>query len=160
MCSSDLYGLQTVSVAQTVTYLPSPPNSWTYAVDVNNNGVAIGYSYSMSTFRPQGLSWTNGEMSLLEGYDGTFASAINDEGVVVGFGFSDELGYEVPVQWVDGVAEELPTLGFGGSAHDINNLGEVVGVVRNSEGGGVEPAVWRNGELTLLATLEIGRAHV
>jgi len=149
-----LIGLQGSLVAQSVTYLPSPPNSWTYPADINNNGLAVGYSYSMSTFRPQACSWNNGELNLLGGYESTFACAINDLDVAVGFGQAESATYEVPVMWVNGVAEELPTLGFGGSANDINNQGDVVGYVRSSEGGGLEPAVWRDGNLELLSTLE------
>ena len=148
-----MFGLIGSAFAQSVTYLPSPPNSWTYPADINNSGEAVGYSYSMSTFRPQAVRWIDGELSLLEGYPSTFASSINDMGEIVGFGQAEDAQYEVPVIWVNGVPEELPTLGFGGTANDINIQGDVVGTVRVSEGGGIEPALWRDGELTLLSSL-------
>lgn len=148
-----LLGLNGSTVAQSVTYLESPPNSWTYPSDINNNGEAVGYSYSLSNFRPQAVRWDNGELSFLEGYASTFAYSINDMGETVGFGKADDAEHEVPVLWVNGVPEELPTLGFGGTALDINIQGDIVGSVRSSEGGGIEPALWRNGELTLLSTL-------
>jgi hypothetical protein len=147
-----LFGLIGSAVAQSVTYLPSPPNSWTYPSDINNNGEAVGYSFSMSDFRSQAVRWMDGELSLLEGYASTFAGSINDMGEIVGSGW-DDAQYEVPVIWVNGVPEELPTPGFGGRANDINIQGEIVGFVRTSEGGGIEPALWRDGELTLLNSL-------
>lgn len=148
-----MFGLIGSAFAQSVTYLPSPPNSWTYPSNINNSGEAVGYSYSMSTFRPQAVRWIDGELSLLEGYAATFAYSINDMGEIVGFGQAEDAPYEVPVIWVNGVPEELPTLGFGGTACDINIQGEIVGFVRVSEGGGIEPALWRDGELTLLSSL-------
>ena len=151
--ASMMFGLIGSVVAQSVTYLPSPPNSWTYPADINNSGEAVGYSYSMSNFRSQAVRWIDGELSLLEGYPSTVALSINDMGEIVGSGLAEDAEVEVPVIWVNGVPEELPTLGFGGTAYDINIQGDVVGMVRSSEGGGIEPALWRDGELTLLSSL-------
>lgn len=158
VAASLLFGLQGSADAQTVTYLPAPPNSWTYPSDINNNGEAIGYSFSRTTHKCSAIRWVDGELSLLEGFDSSFASGINDAGVISGIGYRDTEalvnGEETPVIWVDGVPQELPTLGFGGCAYDVNSVGDVVGSVRNSPGGGVEPALWRDGELIVLDTPE------
>lgn len=148
-----LLGIYGSAIAQDVTYLPTLPDSWTYPSDINNSGEAVGNSYSMSNFQSQAVRWVNGELSTLDGFSYSYASSINDEGVIAGSG-AESVGFYVPVIWVDGVAEELPTLGFGGTACDVNNFGVVVGSVRTTEGGGSAPAVWRNGELTVLGTIQ------
>jgi hypothetical protein len=153
-----ILSLPSFATAQSVTYLPAPPDSWTYPVSINNNGDAIGYSYSFSNnFRPQGLRWVDGELDFLQGYTGAVPLSINDSGVIVGSGLVDSTEgesptvTEVPVMWIDGEPEELPTLGFGGSAYEINNQGDIVGYVR-TESTGIEPSLWRDGELIVLST--------
>jgi uncharacterized membrane protein len=52
------------------------------------------------------------------------------------------------VVWIDGTPLELPTLGEGGSASDINDAGQIVGRVFLGEGS--LPSLWTAGELKVL----------
>lgn len=136
--------------AQNPETLPTLPDAYNYAIDVNNKGEILGIAYGKSG-GVRGLRWVNGELQSLDGFPNTYGLALNDAGVIVGAGYDDpELG-QTPVVWVGGKATPLPTLGFGGIAYDINANGDIVGWV-NSETQTV-PAIWRGGKLTILASL-------
>lgn len=139
--------------AQTTVNLPVPPNSWTYPVDINNSGLAIGNSYDRTPpYRVQGVKWENGQISILP-LRGTisFATALNDSGIIVGGGDNGANGITVPLIWRNGGVNELPHLGQGGVARDINSVGDIVGQVESESG--TVPALWRNGQLIVLQSL-------
>lgn len=138
--------------AQTTVNLPVPPNSWTYPVDINNSGLAIGNSYDRTPpYRVQGVKWENGQISLLPLKGASnFAAALNDSGIIVGGG--DNGGsVTIPLIWQNGSVTELPHLGQGGVARDINSVGDIVGQVESESG--TVPALWRNGQLIVLQSL-------
>jgi probable HAF family extracellular repeat protein len=125
-----------------VIELGSLGSGYTYARQINNNGMVIGEATNatgaLSVFR-----WQNGVMTPLGGTEqgGGVAYGINNRGDVVG-----RLGMTA-VLWRDGVPVEL-TPGQDSSAEAVNDRGEVAG---NLSG----PAVpwssfrWRNGKATL-----------
>lgn len=147
-----LLGITGAAGAQTVTTLPTLPGFYTYPLDVNNQGVAVGNAFSVALSDSEAVRWVDGQIEVLPGYDQAFATGINNAGVIVGGGRDVALGVNFPVVWENGVPRELPTLGQGGVAYGINNNGDVVGSVESATG--TVPAVWRNNVLVLLPLLD------
>lgn len=79
---------------------------------------------------------------------GGYAYAINSNGDIVGTEFQQAGIYGVPVLWTNGERIELPDLGEGGYAVDINEFGVIVGNVISK--GQYRAARWVNRELEVL----------
>lgn len=119
-------------------------------VSINASGTIIGVAQD-ADLNHLPVVWQNDQISVLQGVQSGAAAAINNGGTIVGSGERDHSSLTVPVLWRDGVATELPHLGNGGGAEDINDRGEIVGwVVAN---GTSTPAVWRDGKLVLLPSV-------
>ncbi|MFZ4508879.1 MAG: hypothetical protein ACOYON_14415 [Fimbriimonas sp.] len=143
------------AMAQNPTELPSLPGALTYPLDVNSSGLIVGNTYNRFTYESLAVQWVNGEISVLPGYPASFVSGLNDSGLIVGGARKAPEGDLFPIVWENGVPRELPTLGRGGVALDINANGDIVGWVNTDQF--TAPAVWRGGQLTILNSLsEIG----
>jgi hypothetical protein len=79
---------------------------------------------------------------------GGYAVAINSNGDIAGIEFQEFGIYGTPVVWLGGERFELPDLGEGGYANDINESGVVVGSVISK--GQYRAARWVDRELELL----------
>ena len=79
---------------------------------------------------------------------GGYAVAINSNGDIIGTEFQQSGPYGVPVLWSNGERFELPDLGEGGYANDVNEAGVIVGSVIVK--GNYRAARWVNRELELL----------
>jgi uncharacterized membrane protein len=139
---------QTIAMAQNPEVLPSIPGNLTYPIDINNQGKIVGYTFNY-TSGGRAVQWTESAVVPLDGPAFSYASAINDSGVIVGSGSDAIDSVTNPIVWTNGVASILPTLGNGGGATDINAAGEVVGWVNTDQF--TAPAVWRGGQLKVLA---------
>jgi len=85
---------------------------------------------------------------VLPNVNGGYAVAINSNGDIVGTEFQAAGPYGVPVLWSNGQRVELPDLGEGGYANDINESGVIIGlVIVNGE---FRAARWVAGELEVL----------
>ena len=119
-----------------VRLAPLTGHGGSVVTDVNNEGVAVGYS--QGGFTPLGLDTT----AVIWSSDGTptalpepvsgaaKALAINDEGEIVGEVITAPvvgLGATTAVLWTPGEAGYAATALGNGSAHDINDDGVIVG---------------------------------
>ena len=138
----------TSAMAQNPEILPSIPGKLTYPVDINNQGTIVGVTFS-SASGSRAVLWTDSAVVEMGGPTYSNASAINEAGVIVGSGTFSVDGVSNPIAWVNGAANFLPTLGLGGGATDINEQGDIVGWVNTTKF--TSPAVWRNGQLKVLA---------
>lgn len=119
--------------------------------DVNASGVIVG-SVRVDTqpgpYVP--VLWPTPTSAPVElpTVNGGYAVAINSLGEVVGTEFQPSGVYGIPVLWANGERIELPDLGEGGFADDINESGVIVGSVIVK--GQYRAARWVNRELELL----------
>ncbi|MDX2065892.1 MAG: hypothetical protein SFX74_09140 [Fimbriimonadaceae bacterium] len=145
------------------------------AYDINPQGVVVGGAISPDshTFVPtlwdsvagQAIELPTGPVNpIFNGRNGGFATAVNVNRVAVGGRHSikstDNPSVWIPIVnptvWQNNEYTELPTLGHGGVALDINNANEIVGYVLDGER--QRPALWKNGQLTVLPFQTIGQA--
>jgi hypothetical protein len=153
--------------------------TFTYAVDVNESGTAVGLAEKFQSGVSTGtraVRWNSGGITATElghlglipgGYTYAYAYGINDLGTVVGV--SDKpsptgtYGTRA-VRWNAGLttAVELGNLGTdingntGSTAYDVNNSGTVVGIAFKHEGGvyvGQRAVRWEGGS-TVATELE------
>lgn len=149
-------GIQIVSGsagAQTPENLPRIEGLYNTVSDINNSGLIVGGVIDLNNGGSLAVQWSNGTVTTLsspQDFTWSYASAVNDDGVIVGSGGAGAENNE-PVVWVNGVPEVLETVGFGGSAYDINKAGDIVGSVNTNQF--TAPALWRNGELIILPGL-------
>jgi uncharacterized membrane protein len=117
---------------------PAPGAAFAYTLDINNQGVAVGWSAGGGVIQDATV-WVRGVPAKLPSlaYEAA-AFAIGEEGTIVGSSIPDYQNSARGVRWADGEVEDLPTpsgVEFS-SADDINDRGQVVG-----HAGGA--AIWR-----------------
>lgn len=144
-------------------------NQVSYARDVNNAGVVVGYADGnpapgLVTTVP--ARWVGGVIGLLpmpSGHTRGEAMAVNDAGRVVGWsGPAFDSHAQV---WDDGVLSSIPPTDRDGAALAVNSLGVVVGW-QNNPSGQRRPVRWTGGaggwsatELPVLPGRTFGEAH-
>lgn len=111
---------------------------WTYATDLNNDGLVVGYDWAPGIVeRP--FAWTAGDgFRLLDGFTGTGQpNRVNDRGEIVGFASDDDGLTQYAFFWSEerGVADLGLEAGLS-AAYAINKHGHVAGV-RASDGAAV-----------------------
>lgn len=111
-----------------------------YAEDVNNDGVVVGYGLSGSAGFTRGLHWdaagTFTELAPLPGgYTTSMAAAVNDSGTVVGTSLGGGLRDRATRWNADGTVTDLGILpgGIDSRANGVNSHGEVVGFARGAD---------------------------
>lgn len=121
-------------------------------MDINDHGVAVGYSWVGSTTAP--WVWRGGELQSLGDSVGR-ANGINNRGDIVGVAPDSATGIWVPVIWRDGSSTPLFSWPRSGEATAINDAGRVVGYALHW--GLQEAFAWDNGVVTWLGTLQPGQ---
>jgi probable HAF family extracellular repeat protein len=120
-----------------------PGMTFSFASDINNNGVVVGVSGTGTLNSPtlaRGFKWTAaGGMQALSTLGGALASAgaINDAGDIVGWATVSGTSPGHAVVWRNDVITDLQATSytdFEGRAFAINTLGEVVGYVYGQSG--------------------------
>ncbi len=106
---------------------------YTILVDVNDNGLAVGWGYTADGQEERAISWQNGVFTDLGTLGGHFSRAyqVNNAGAIVGES-QDANGNYSAVVWENGVIRALPRLSewnpYGSSAaRSINERGDIVG---------------------------------
>jgi len=117
------------------------------AAGISPNGRVVGTARIPPSTFFEGVIFENGDVTTL-GFQGTAGAAINDHRQVVG-----TINHSMPFLWDSGVLTELGTFGGPcGSAADINNLGQVVGLACTSTGTELGPSahafLWQGGVMT------------
>ena len=124
--------------------------------DVNASGVIVGsVRVERETVGPYvPVIWPTPTSAPVEipTVEGGYAVAINSNGDIVGTEFQPVGSYGVPILWTNGERIELPDLGEGAFANDINDAGVIVGSVIVK--GNYRAARWVNRELELLPVPE------
>jgi uncharacterized membrane protein len=134
---------------------PFPECDRSEAQGINDSGQVVGICGAGGGGTAAVLREPDGRVRTLEqlpgGPDWSIAWAINERGEVAGESFGT-LTFLEAVSWRDGMVEPL---GVEGSAQDINNRGQMVGIVRTTP----QPAVmWQERELLLLPS-RVGQNH-
>ena len=136
--------------------LAAPDYSDSNALDINNAGQIVGWSYALAAGPGRrAFLWdeSNGMQDLGTFDDGSsFAHAINNAGVVVGwveFGDNDTLAFIWDAK--NGMRPLESPEGSLAKARDINDAGQVIGSLSYGH-----PALWDNG---VLVNLELEVAH-
>jgi hypothetical protein len=144
-------------LAHAQTALPQFENRSGFPLDINDNGVVVGYSATPEGWDAAAV-WRDGRVRLLADYPVGRANAVNNAGQAVGYGQTLFTNYFYPLVWNEEIPSELPDLGYGGVANDINNDGVIVGFVFLPGDSGYErkPCKWVNGDLVLLPTSASG----
>src|SRR4051812_17125988 len=105
---------------------------YTILVDINDNGLAVGWGYTPDGQNERAISWANGVFTDLGTLGGDFSRAhqSNNAGTIVGES-QDADGRYHAVVWENGVIRALPPLGdspFGSAnAQSINERGDIAG---------------------------------
>lgn len=119
--------------------------------DVNAAGVIVGgvrVENGPGSFLPVFWPTSTSEPVELPTVNGGYAVAINSNGDIVGTEFQPGSVYGVAVLWSNGERIELPDLGEGSIAVDINEAGVIAGNVIVS--GEYRAARWVDGDLEVL----------
>jgi hypothetical protein len=119
--------------------------------DVNASGVIVGavrVEDETGPYLPVIWPTATSQPVELPTVNGGYAVAINSNGDIVGTEFQVSGIYGIPVLWSNGERIELPDLGEGGYANDINEAGVIIGNVISK--GQYRAARWVNRELELL----------
>ena len=134
-----------------------PRNGRSKAVDVNEAGRVIGWTYR-GDFRA--TTWERGQMRLLPRAPhrpGAFTNAISDKGEIVGYSWSNREIDDHATLWRNGTAIDLGTLGGKQSeAAAINNRRQIVGVSETALSNSQSPVwhafVWQGGRMVDLGS--------
>jgi hypothetical protein len=119
--------------------------------DVNSAGIIVGsvrVENEPGPYVPVIWQTSSSAPTPLPTVNGGYAVAINSNGDIVGTEFQVSGVYGIPVLWSNGERIELPDLGEGGYANDINEAGVIIGNVISK--GQYRAARWVNRELELL----------
>jgi hypothetical protein len=119
--------------------------------DVNAAGIIVGavrVESGPGPYLPVIWQTPTSAPTVLPTVNGGYAVAINSAGDIIGTEFQPAGSYGVPVLWSNGERIELPDLGEGAFAVDINEAGVIVGnVIVHGE---YRAARWVNRELEVL----------
>lgn len=132
------------------TLSAGPGETYSEASSINDQGLAVGYSYSQSHGNYHAALWDGSGVidlgTLDQGAGWSWAMGINNNNQVVGHSSGRAF------LWENGVMTDLGSLGTQSGAYGINDAGQVVG---NTEvpGGGYHAFVWQSGTMTDLGTL-------
>jgi len=164
------------------TYTLSDGTQFTYTQSFAGGAGASGQIFGFSTTADGHFNlatiWQNGTataLPLLAGDSQSGIGSINAAGVVVGY--SQDGVNEHPVEWINGVVQELaePTGALastgvmqGAQAGSINDVGQILGLryTADTSGGDITlPVLWQNGQLIDLSSYipdpsSIGEAYV
>ena len=134
---------------------PSPTTSG-WASAINDDRVIVGYGNWASSPYLNPAKWVNGAVSNMTGYLYSFPSSINQDGTVVGMTWGHYYPLtERPVAWIKGNYTQLPAGPTGvGGCRDVNDGGTMVGWVYDSSYNNRYGAVWRDGQITVLDSLQ------
>jgi probable HAF family extracellular repeat protein len=123
--------------------------SWGYAI--NNSGIVVGHRGLGQS--AEAVQWQNGTSMLLNPNPGSgnssIALGINDQGQIVIS--ENSTSTTTSYLWQNGGFTQLPGIDFGVS--DINNIGQIAGGSRLTQGGQFQACVYFNGVITHLGTL-------
>jgi probable HAF family extracellular repeat protein len=122
------------------------------AVAINNNGVAVGVSYTAGFTVLHSAAWYDGKIELLpplaSGDILTEANMINDRGQIVGESGPNYWANYSAVLWDHDKIIDLGTLGgLASAAYGINNFGQIVGQAQTASGDW-HASLWENGAIT------------
>lgn len=135
--------------------LPSPLNTYSQALGINDRGQIVGESgFRDAEGRP--FFWSKGVMTDIGTLGGPtgFAIAINNKGQVVGGADTTKPDPSNPGHvlahafiWTGGRTRDLGTIPGepGSEAHGINNRGQIVGLAGGGADGKLHAILWQNG---------------
>jgi probable HAF family extracellular repeat protein len=145
-------------------HLDSGDTPFGVALAINDAGEIVGSVRPLDGQSERGFVWRDGVMTGLQTPPGETCNefsaglANNDSGLIVGYVFID--CRQTAAVWDHGVLRTLPALAEipmfpapqgGGSALDVNERGDIVGLGNPSFG---PAALWRNGDAINLGALE------
>ncbi|MBP2330075.1 putative membrane protein [Kibdelosporangium banguiense] len=139
--------------------LPLRDDAYSWANDINEDGVVVGRSIS-AQYQDHAVKWgKDGVAVALPAVPGAFSSearGINKQGVIVGYAQMDStIATRVAVRWnLDGTVTNLGTLPGRpyGDAYNVNDNGLIVG--RSEGANGYIPVQWTpNGSISELGML-------
>ena len=99
----------------------------------------------------EAVLWQNGTSILLMNGNYISANGINDQGQIVISNYDDWTNTVTSYLWQNGGHTQLPGIDFG--ATDINNVGQIAGSSRITQGGLGQACIYYNGLITFLGTL-------
>jgi probable HAF family extracellular repeat protein len=137
-----------------------------FAIDVNDRGQVLGFSFINSTPNPttgfptgDGFLWENGKMTdIPDPLGGTIVSPfyLSNRGQVVGSADlpGDIAEQEHPFLWEKGVFTDLGTFGgTRGHAEKINDAGQIVGDANFAGDTTYHATIWQGGTMSDLGTV-------
>jgi probable HAF family extracellular repeat protein len=130
------------------TNLGTLGGSYSYALSINNNGQAVGYSGTQNDVAAHAALWDRGTVTDLGTLGGTHSVAygINDSAQIVGWAYNGMQANHAAL-WMSGQIKDLDPLwvGSGSNANAINNQGQIVGAFRNWSMTNLTATTWSNG---------------
>jgi probable HAF family extracellular repeat protein len=154
VCASNGYFATLFSDGQVIGLPATIPGDFTYAEDIDDSGVVVGFQYNSKAGSTRAVIWNKGtvqditSLSLFPG--GQEANAINKQsGVVVGTGYT--INNEAQIfTYANGQTVDLGPAKGQAYPIAINDLGEIL--VEYSPSTNVnEPAIYANGTFTVIA---------
>lgn len=127
------------------------------AVDINDSGLIVGYSYYPTTNQQNihACMWTSAgakDLGTLGGNE-SMAYAINNNGAIAGYSYAKTYGTHA-VMWCDDKIIDLDKYGYS-KASDINDSGLIVGESKASDGY-THATLWQDGNMIQLEDLGYG----